>query len=157
MIGDGRAVTPEPDARGYRRLEEAVAGLRAVADPGSAEAAARLLARAAAATRRSGHVVARAPGGPVRVARHVVVAYLREAVDTVPGVAAAGVTLRQAGREDLTGVTLDVVARFGTDLAAAGDGVHAVAVAALTRLGLSPVVHVRFVEVTRGDPATSAD
>jgi hypothetical protein len=153
-VGEATPGPDEPGEEAYARLAEATLRMRD-ADPGPADAG-PALARVVRAPRRSGHVLAHAPGGAVRVARHVVVAALREAIDAVPGVATARVDLSGSGRETLTGVTVDVLARYGTDLVASTEAVHRQAGSALTELLGRPVaLHVRVVDVVRGDPETT--
>lgn len=120
----------------------------------------RVLARALTASRRGLTVRAQTSDGPFWLSEHVLVSFLRDAVDgTVPRSALAQVTLELRGRDELGGVVIQLIAQYGTPLLGLADQIRARALACLDDV-LGPAraprvvttLHVHFVDVVPDDP-----
>lgn len=164
----GPGAVQSPVDGGGRQAQEvlraAAQRLRRQADARWVEVSDRVVAAAMTATRRSLPLRAMAPGGPVHVSEQVVVAHLRAAIDeAVADAATAAVTLEVRDRDALTGVVIQLVARYGRPLLPIADHVRDVTAARLVDL-LGPTattvtvheMHVHFSDVTTGDPHTSS-
>lgn len=153
---DDQAPGPAPAADAL--LRAATADLRAHVEPRWVEVADAIMSSALRVSRPSPPLVAQAPSGPVHVAEQVVVAYLRDSVDPVPGCEVRNVRL-EVEQERCTGVVIVVAARFGEPLIPLADEVRNRAERRLTELlgtAAPPVtvtqMHVHVADVTRGDP-----
>lgn len=148
------AAGPEADAL----LRAAAADLRSHVEPRWVEIADAITSRALRASRPSPPVLATAPSGPVLVAEQVVVAYLRDSVDPVPGCEVVNIQL-QVEQERCTGVVIVLAAQFGEPLIPLADEVRRRAELRLAEV-LGPTVppitvtqmHVHVADVTPGDP-----
>ncbi|WP_380168887.1 hypothetical protein [Jannaschia sp. R86511] len=142
-------------------LRSAIESLRSRRDPRWVEVSDRILDTALRATRPSASVVVSTPTGPVRVSEQVITAYLRDALDAaIPGVAMMRLVLQVEGRDHLGGLTICMVARYGTNLLLAADRTRDLTRVALeTVLGPNSVavevapMRVHFEDVLPGDPA----
>jgi len=146
---------PEPTA-----LRLAAAALRRHTDERWVEVSDRVVARAMTVTRRSMPIRAQADSGPIQVSEQVLISYLRAAIDgTVPGSAVAHVTLQVRGRDELSGVTVQLIAQYGVPLLPIADEVRLRAIECLEGvLGPTPTpvtvipLHVHFCDVILGPP-----
>lgn len=142
-------------------LRAAIESLRSRRDPRWVEVSDRILDTALQATRPSASVVVSTPTGAVRVSEQVITAYVRDALEgAIPGVAMMRLVLHVEGRDHLGGLTVCMVARFGTDLLLAADRTRDLTRDALeTVLGPNSVavevapMRVHFEDVVPGDPA----
>lgn len=104
------AVPPVDDV-----LQRAAAAARAQTEPGWVEVSASIQEKLRTAVRRTRLIRGEAPGGPFQVADGVLVTYLRDAIDAVPGCTLLRVELRGEG-ETCTGALIEIAADYGLDL-----------------------------------------
>lgn len=155
----------QPDANGARDLALASEQLRDRSRGRAVEIADRVLLRALQARRRSYPVRGRGAHGFVFVSDKVVIATLRASIDErLDEAAVANVVLDITRDHELTGVAVELYARFGAVLVEAADQARVVAANALRDLlGVEPDVvvqagsvalsaHVHVRDVTHGDP-----
>lgn len=154
---------PSLSAQDEAFLAEAAGTMRAHADPRWVEVSSRVLDAALRATRRSQPVKAQAPGGTVYVSEQVIIAYLREAIDgRIPGTAVAAIHLDITGKDTFSGVLIEMIVQYGTEILPAADRARATAAAVLHELlgTAATEVHVRaghvhVSDVTEHDPQTT--
>lgn len=141
-------------------LATAAQSLRTHEDSRWVEVSSRILSTALRATRRSRTVLAQAPGGPVHISEHVIITYLRDALDgPVAGTAVAAIHLDITGRDVFSGVLIELIVQYGTPILPVADLIHARATAVLLDL-LGPAAtaihvrtsHVHVSDVTVHDP-----
>ncbi len=73
--------------------------------------------RSEISTHRSHPIRAQASGGPIQISEQALISYLRAAIDaTVPGTALAHISLQVTGRDELSGVIIQLIAQYGTPL-----------------------------------------
>lgn len=137
----------------YSPVAHAAQLLRQHTDTGWTVMSANVLAWALRAFRPSDPVRGRHSHGDFFVASDVVVARVREAVDAVPQAAATKITCSTNQHHGLDGVTIQVIAAYGTHLLTLAEQVHAVTVATLTDLlgDLAPASTAIHTHVHVGD------
>jgi hypothetical protein len=136
-------------------LAQATQLLRQHTDAGWTAISADILHRALRAFRPSAPVRGRHELGDFFIASDVVVARLRQAIDAVPNAAASRITCTTGQHQQLTTVTIQIVAAYGTHLITLAQHVHAAATRSLANeLGeLAPAhdaihTHVHIGDVT---------
>jgi len=147
---------PEPAA-----LKTASAALRAHADQRWVEISDRVLAKAMTATRRSHPIRAHASSGAIQISEQALISYLRAAIDaTVPGTALAHISLQVTGRDELSGVIIQLIAPYGTPLLTIADDIRTRAIQCLLEVlgpSATPVtvthLHIHFCDVVETNPA----
>lgn len=155
-----RREPPSGDPPQTTVLGEAAAALRRHTENRWVEVSDRVVAKAMRATRRSYPIRAQASSGPIQISEQVLVSYLRAAIDgTVPGSALTHVTLEVKGRDELSGVIIQLIAEFGLPLLPVADEVRERAIECLQGLlGPTPTpvsvlpLHVHFTDVVTGPP-----
>jgi len=142
---------------GAQRLAEATRTLREHTDTGWVALRDDVVALAARAYRPSAPVRGRLPGGgELWVASTVLVSLVRAALDGVDDVGTLRLTCSTTEDDELAGVTVEIVALYGTPLVALADRVRHIAadvVAATLGLVDAPVDRVH-VDVSVGDVTT---
>ena len=143
------------DHSGDDALVQATQLLRQHTDAGWTAISADILHRALRAVRPSAPVRGRHDLGDFFIAGDVVVARLRQAIDAVPNAAASRITCTTGDHQQLTTVTIQIVAAYGTHLITLARKVRAAATRSLTNeLGeLAPAhdaihTHVHIGDVT---------
>jgi hypothetical protein len=146
------AVTIDPDDD---LLGQATRLLRQHTDAGWTAISGDVLQRALRAFRPSEPVRGRHRYGDFFVASDVLVTRLREALDPIPYGAATRITCTTGDEQELTGVTIQIIAAYGTNLLTLAAQFHDIAVATLANeLGdLAPDgsavhTHVHIADVT---------
>jgi len=147
---------PQPAA-----LKTASAALRAQADQRWVEISDRVIAKAITATRRSHPIHAQASSGPIQISEQALISYLRAAINaTVPGTALAHISLQARGRDELAGVTIQLIAPYGTPLLPIADDIRTRAIQCLLEVlgpSATPVtvthLHIHFCDVDETNPA----
>jgi hypothetical protein len=136
-------------------LDQAALLLRQHTDAGWTAISADILRRSLRAFRPSEPVRGRHALGDFFVAGDIVVARLREAVDAVPGAAAARITFTTGDDHRLAEVTVQIIAGYGAHLLSLAGLVHAAAARCLDdELGtLAPVAEAIHTHVHIGDVA----
>jgi len=145
-------------------LKAASAALRAHADQRWVEISDRVVAKAMTATRRSHPIRAQASSGAIQVSEQALICYLRAAIDgTVPGSALAHVNLQVAGGDELSEVTIQLIAQYGTPLLPIADEIRNRAIQCLHEvLGHSATpasatdLHIHFCDVSQGSVEPSS-
>ncbi len=112
------------DPYGDDVLAEATQLLRQHTDAGWSAISADILHRAFAAFRPSEPVRGRHAYGDFFVASTVIVAQLRRVIDEIPHAAATKITCTTDDQHHLAGVTIQIVAAYGTHLLTLADQVH---------------------------------
>lgn len=136
------------ESEGARRVERAADDLRAYRDPSWPAVAERLIARLRLVPGRRGHLRATAPSGPYDVSEAVVVRWVGDAVEAVPGAQARGVELSVTPRGELAAVRVDVAVSWQAPLDEVTAAVRtAVAAAVQAVLGERPPPEVDVVVV----------
>lgn len=115
MTESPQSLPPEPPGPSDDVLSRAAAAARAENEPGWAEVSASIQDRLRTAVRRTRLIRGEAPGGPFHVADAVLITYLRDAIDTIPGCTLLRVVLRGEG-DSCTGALLEIGADYGLDL-----------------------------------------
>jgi len=147
---------PQPAA-----LKAASAALRAQADQRWVEISDRVLAKAMTATRRSHPIRAQASSGAIQISEQALISYLRAAIEaTVPGTTLAHISLQVRGRDELSGVIIQLIAQYGTPLLPIADEVRTRAIQCLHQIlgpSATPVtvthLHIHFCDVSETNPA----
>lgn len=139
-------------------LDAATGQLRRRVDQRWVEVADRVLSNALLATRRSQPVRAHAPGGPVKVSEHVLVAYIRAAIADIRSAAPVAIVASVDRHQRCTGITIAITVQYDHAILPIADEIRRRTEDVLrTVLGeVIPAVTVREMHV-HVDDVTTAD